>query len=81
MVHYLRHVARYAPAAETEPLAGLVQRAVPSDLDLQIDLHEVARAGIAERAKPLRRPCARGAKRSSRTTWTRRTERASRRAR
>ncbi|HKP16401.1 MAG TPA: PVC-type heme-binding CxxCH protein [Gemmatimonadaceae bacterium] len=51
MVHYLRHVARYAPAAETEPLAGLVQRAVPSDLDLQIDLHEVARAGIAERGE------------------------------
>ncbi|MFL5620823.1 MAG: PVC-type heme-binding CxxCH protein [Gemmatimonadaceae bacterium] len=51
MVHYLRHVARYAPAAETEPLAGLVQRSVPSDLDLQIDLHEVARAGIAERGE------------------------------
>ena len=51
MVHYLRHIARYAPAAETEPLAGLVQRAVPSDLDLQIDLHEVARAGIAERGE------------------------------
>jgi len=51
MVHYLRHVARYAPAAETEPLAGLVQRAVPSDLDLQIDLYDVARAGIAERGE------------------------------
>src|SRR5215204_1515442 len=51
MVHYLRHVARYAPAAETEPLAALVQRAVPSDLELQIDLHEVARAGIAERGE------------------------------
>jgi putative heme-binding domain-containing protein len=51
MVHYLRHVARYAPAAETEPLAALVQRSVPNDLDLQIDLHEVARAGIAERGE------------------------------
>ena len=51
MIHYLRHVARYAPAAETEPLAGLVQRTVPSDLELQIDLHEVARAGIAERGE------------------------------
>ena len=51
MVHYLRHVARYAPAAETEPLPGLVQRAVPTDLDLQIDLHEVARTGIAERGE------------------------------
>ena len=51
MIHYLRHVARYAPAAETEPLPGLVQRAVPSDLELQIDLYEVARAGIAERGE------------------------------
>jgi putative heme-binding domain-containing protein len=51
MIHYLRHVARYAPAPETEPLAALVQRGVPSDLDLQIDLHEVARAGIAERGE------------------------------
>jgi putative heme-binding domain-containing protein len=51
MIHYLRHVARYAPAAESEPLAGLVQRAVPSDLDLQIDLHEAARAGITERGE------------------------------
>ncbi|PYP78303.1 MAG: dehydrogenase [Gemmatimonadetes bacterium] len=51
MIHYLRHVARYAPAAETEPLPGLVQRSVPTDLDLQIDLHEVARAGIAERGE------------------------------
>ena len=51
MVHYLRHIARYAPAVETEPLAGLVQRAVPSDLDLQLDLHEVARAGITERGE------------------------------
>jgi putative heme-binding domain-containing protein len=53
MVHYLRHVARYAPAAETEPLAALVQRSVPSDLDLQLDLHEVARAGIAERGEAM----------------------------
>jgi putative heme-binding domain-containing protein len=51
MVHYLRHIARYAPAAETEPLAGLVQRSVPSDLGLQLDLHEVARSGIAERGE------------------------------
>jgi putative heme-binding domain-containing protein len=53
MVHYLRHVARYAPAAETEPLAALVQRSVPNDLDLQLDLHEVARAGIAERGEAM----------------------------
>src|SRR6185503_20741439 len=53
MVHYLRHVARYAPAAETEPLAALVQRSVPADLDLQLDLHEVARAGIAERGEAM----------------------------
>jgi hypothetical protein len=51
MVHYLRHIARYVPAAETEPLAGLVQRQVSSDLDLQLDLHEVARAGITERGE------------------------------
>jgi putative heme-binding domain-containing protein len=53
MVHYLRHVARYAPAAETEPLAALVQRSAPTDLDLQLDLHEVARAGIAERGEAM----------------------------
>jgi hypothetical protein len=53
MVHYLRHVARYAPAAETEPLAGLVRRSVPTDLDLQLDLHEVARSGIAERGEAM----------------------------
>jgi putative heme-binding domain-containing protein len=53
MVHYLRHVARYAPAAETEPLPALVQRSVPSDLDLQLDLHAVARAGIAERGEAM----------------------------
>jgi len=53
MVHYLRHVARYVPAAETEPLAGLVQRSVPTDLDVQLDLHEVARAGIAEQGEAM----------------------------
>ena len=53
MIHYLRHVARYAPAAELDPLAGLVQRSVPTDLDLQLDLHEVARAGITERGEAM----------------------------
>ena len=51
MIHYLRHIARYAPAAETEPLAALVRRGIPTDFDLQIDLHEVARAEIAERGE------------------------------
>ena len=53
MIHYLRHIARHAPAAETEPLAELVRRSIPTDLDLQIDLHDVARAGIAERGESL----------------------------
>ncbi|HKH91860.1 MAG TPA: c-type cytochrome, partial [Gemmatimonadaceae bacterium] len=53
MIHYLRHVARYAPAAELEPLAALVQRGVPDDLDLQVDLLDVARTGIAERGETV----------------------------
>ena len=53
MIHYLRHVARYAPAAELEPLAALVQRGAPDDFDLQIDLLDVARGGIAERGEEL----------------------------
>ena len=51
IVHYLRHIARHAPAAETAPLAGMVQRAIPRDLELQLDLHEIARAGIVDRGE------------------------------
>src|SRR5204862_4970163 len=38
MIHYLRHVARHAPAAETQPPPGPVQRRVPAGPDLQIAL-------------------------------------------
>jgi putative heme-binding domain-containing protein len=51
MIHYLRHIARHAPAAETAPLAGMVRRAIPTEIDLQIDLHEIAREGITERGE------------------------------
>ena len=51
MIHYLRHIGRHAPAAELAPLAGMVQRTVPNEMDLQIDLHEIARAGITERGE------------------------------
>ena len=51
MIHYLRHIGRHAPAAELAPLAGMVQRTIPGELDLQIDLHEIARAGITERGE------------------------------
>jgi putative heme-binding domain-containing protein len=51
MIHYLRHIGRHAPAAETAPLASLVQRTIPNELDLQIELHEIARAGIADRGE------------------------------
>ena len=51
MIHYLRHVARHAPASELAPLAGIVRGAIPTEIDLQIDLHEIARAGITERGE------------------------------
>ncbi|MEO6526829.1 MAG: PVC-type heme-binding CxxCH protein [Gemmatimonadaceae bacterium] len=53
LLHYLRHIARHAPAAETAPLAALVTRNFPNDRGLQIDLHEVARGGIADRGEML----------------------------
>jgi putative heme-binding domain-containing protein len=53
MIHYLRHIARHAPSAELTPLAGMVQRAIPTEIDLQIDLYEIARAGITERGETL----------------------------
>lgn len=46
---YLRHTARYAPAAQLDHLAGFVQRRFGDDLDLQFTLFKSVQAGLAQR--------------------------------
>jgi putative heme-binding domain-containing protein len=51
LIHYLRHIARYVPAAETEPLAAMARKSLSSDMELQMDIEAVARAGIMDRGE------------------------------
>jgi hypothetical protein len=50
---YLRHAARYAPAAQTAQLAALARTKFPDDLDFQLTLFKSIQEGVKQRGEPL----------------------------
>ncbi|MEO6435907.1 MAG: PVC-type heme-binding CxxCH protein [Tepidisphaeraceae bacterium] len=53
LTRYLRHAVRFAAAAPVEPIAKLMRERFPDDLDLQLDLFQSIRKGMAQRGQAL----------------------------